>query len=62
MSSILKVDEIQNTGGTTGLTINSNGFVAPKVPVLSVSLTSNTTAYSSNNYHLVYYLEESITN
>ena len=53
MSSILKVDEIQNTSGTTGLTINSNGFVAPKVPVLSVSLTSNTTTYSSNNYHLV---------
>jgi len=53
MSSILKVDTIQNTGGTTGLTIDSNGFVAPKVPVLSVSLTSNTTTYSSNNYHLI---------
>ena len=25
MSSILKVDEIQNTGGTTGLTIDSSG-------------------------------------
>ena len=34
MSSILKVDEIQNTGGTTGLTINSSGFVLPKVPVV----------------------------
>ena len=53
MSSILKVDTIQNTGGTTGLTIDSNGFVAPKVPVLSLSLTSNTTTYSSNNFHLI---------
>ena len=27
MSSILKVDEIQNTGGTTGLTVDSGGRV-----------------------------------
>ena len=27
MSSILKVDTIQNTGGTTGLTIDSSGSV-----------------------------------
>ena len=53
MSSILKVDTIQNTGGTTGLTINSSGFVATKVPILNVVLTSNTTTYSSNNYHLI---------
>ena len=26
MSSILKVDTIQNTGGTTGLTIDNNGI------------------------------------
>ena len=30
MSSILKVDAIQNTAGTSGLTIDSNGFVLPK--------------------------------
>jgi|TARA_R100000482_G_scaffold13916_1_gene4156 hypothetical protein len=54
MSSILKVDTIQNSGGTTGLTIDSSGFVAPKVPVLSVSLTSNTAVnLASNQYHLV---------
>ena len=35
MSSILKVDEIQNTGGTTGLTIDSNGFVLPKAVAFS---------------------------
>ena len=28
MSSILKVDEIQNTSGTTGLTIDNNGVVS----------------------------------
>ena len=38
MSSILKVDTIQNTGGTTGLTIDSSGFVAPKVPILEVGM------------------------
>ena len=54
MSSVLKVDEIQNTSGTTGLTIASNGVVSPKVPVFSVSLTSNTPDnLASNNYHLV---------
>lgn len=30
--SVLKVDKIQNTGGTTAITIDSNGFVLPKVP------------------------------
>jgi len=35
MSSILKVDTIQNTGGTTGLTIDSNGFVLPKAVAFS---------------------------
>ena len=36
MSSILKVDTIQNTGGTTGLTIDSGGRVlAPQVPAFS---------------------------
>ena len=43
MSSILKVDEIQNTGGTTGLTINSSGFVLPKVPVLEVGISNSQT-------------------
>ena len=33
MSSILKVDEIQNTGGTTGLTIDSAGrLLKPVIP------------------------------
>ena len=33
MSSVLKVDEIQNTGGTTGLTIDSSGRVtSPSKP------------------------------
>ena len=54
MSSILKVDTIQNSSGTTGLTIASNGVVSPKVPVFSVSLTANTPDnLASNNYHLV---------
>ena len=30
MTSILKVDEIQNTSGTSALTINSSGLILPK--------------------------------
>ena len=38
MSSILKVDEIQNTGGTTGLTIDSGGRVTkPQIPAFMAS-------------------------
>ena len=42
MSSILKVDEIQNTGGTTWLTIDSSGRVLkPVIPAWRLSLTAN---------------------
>jgi len=46
MSSILKVDEIQNTGGTTGLTIDSSGRVLkPNIPYGQFSgPNSNTTS------------------
>ena len=44
MTSILKVDQIQNTAGTTGLTIDSSGVVsAPKVVATSRSLAQSTT-------------------
>jgi hypothetical protein len=42
MTSVLKVDTIQNTGGTTGLTINSNGFVLPKSYAFRAKKTSAT--------------------
>lgn len=46
MSSILKVDTIQNTGGTTGLTIDSSGVVAtPARPAFSAYRDSSTTEY-----------------
>jgi hypothetical protein len=39
MSSILKVDEIQNTGGTTGLTIDNAGrLLKPVIPFGQASL------------------------
>ena len=53
MSSILKVDTIQNTGGTTGLTIDSGGRVnAPALPRVCVGhSTNNNIAYSvGDNY------------
>jgi hypothetical protein len=39
MSSILKVDTIQNTGGTTGLTIDSGGRVLPNIPAFRADKT-----------------------
>ena len=45
MSSILKVDTIQNTGGTTGLTIDSGGRVLnPNAIAWFVNKTSSQTA------------------
>ena len=42
MTSILKVDEIQNTGGTTALTINTDGrILQPAKPAWRVGLTGN---------------------
>ena len=42
MSSILKVDEIQNTSGTTALTINNDGrILQPAKPAWRVGMTSN---------------------
>ena len=51
MSSILKVDTIQNTGGATGLTIDSSGRVnAPALPRIDVSHSSNNNiSYNSKN-------------
>ena len=45
MSSILKVDTIQNTGGTTGLTIDSAGrLLKPVIPFGQASSNAKTTA------------------
>lgn len=42
MSSVLKVDEIQNTGGTTALTINTDGrILQPAKPAWRVGMTGN---------------------
>ena len=53
MSSILKVDTIQNTGGTTGLTIDSAGRVLTSVrPAFMVALSSS---YSHTNGNIIQY-------
>jgi len=42
VSSVLKVDQIQNSNGTSGLTIDSNGVVSKSVvPAWRVSLTAD---------------------
>ena len=54
MSSILKVDEIQNTGGTTGLTIDNSGrMLTPARPAFYATKTNSGTV-SSTNSTLVY--------
>ena len=41
MASILKVNEIQHTGGTTALTVDTNGrLLTPARPAFSVHLLS----------------------
>lgn len=39
MTGILKVDTIQSSGGTTGLTIGSNGLIKPKTVAFRVEAT-----------------------
>ena len=53
MASTLKVNEIQHTGGTAGMTIDSAGRVfRPVIPAWNVSLNSNQT-HSSNSSFVV---------
>ena len=48
MTSVLKVDTIQSSGGTTGLTIDSSGRVLmPQVPMFQVHTSSN--SYSTDD-------------
>ena len=43
MSSVLKVDAIQNTAGTSALTIDSGGFILPKAVAFQMHPTSSQT-------------------
>ena len=52
MSSILKVDTIQNTGGTTGLTIDSSGRVL-NPNAIGWLVQKNTTQTSSANSEVI---------
>ena len=47
MSSILKVDTIQNTGGTTGLTIDSNGRLGVSNPIIFYGRKDNLSSYTT---------------
>lgn len=47
MASTLKVDTIAHTGGTTGMTIDSNGFVFDKRPHFVARATSNQSVVQS---------------
>jgi hypothetical protein len=49
MTSILKVDNLQNTSGTSAMTINSNGIVIPKGVVLQVNAIDTDQAYSASS-------------
>ena len=51
MSSVLKVDTIQNTGGTNGLTIDSSGRIAmPNQIVFSAHNVSSSNGTVNNTY------------
>jgi len=50
MTSIIKVDNIQNSGGTAGIEINSSGVPLMKnIPHLSVGFNAATTAVSTGD-------------
>ena len=47
MSSILKVDTIQNTGGTTGLTIDSSGRLVFLNPIIFYARKTDASNYTT---------------
>jgi len=47
MSSILKVDTIQNTGGTTGLTIDNAGRLSISNPIIFYGRKNDASAYTT---------------
>lgn len=49
MTGIIKVDTIQNNGGTTGLTINSSGHVHIPGSVVQLAESSWTSAFSTSS-------------
>ena len=54
MASILKVNEIQHTGGTTAMTVDSNGRVLmPQRPLFKAGKTSTQNAVSVGTYEPV---------
>jgi len=54
MASILKVNEIQHTGGTSALTVDSSGrILQPAKPVFS-AYTTNTIAYNAAAQFIVF--------
>ncbi len=53
MTSIIKVDNIQNSSGTAALSIDSSGRVLfPQIPCACVSISTSNTQDSSNPYTL----------
>lgn len=58
MSSVLKVDAIQNTSGTSGLTIDSNGFVLPKAVIFSAIMSGNQSISNSTWTKVLFNTEE----
>jgi len=49
MTSILKVDNLQNTSGTSAMSINSNGIVIPKGVIMQVIASDTDQAVGASN-------------
>lgn len=62
LSSDLNVDTIKNTSGTTGLTIDSNGFVLPKAVAFSAYLSANQSLTAATWTKAAFNTEEYDTN
>ena len=49
MTSVLKVDNIQNTSGTSALSINNNGLVIPKSVIMQVKAKNTDISHTSSS-------------
>ena len=60
--STLKVDTIQHSGGTTGLTINSDGRVLqPNLPAWRISLASDASVSSDTGWQVIAWDETNVS-
>ena len=63
MTSVLKVDNIQNSSGTSAISVDSNGVVTKStIPAFMISLTGDQSFTSSTTWHTISNMTDNQTN